>query len=261
MTYHGDRLRANVQALCLSRFLSAVEMYECAGEPLKALALVRMPPEILSGCEEIRSAEARLCKCLSYLDDPVSKYREAAQAPLSDPNLLVLQRYSVVRQWLGEASVVTSVGPGEGSFEASIVSPGPVHDLTLIDIHDGVDAVAEAIRSKTNATVSSIVRGPSEFPVLRGTTLCLEVLEHCLDPAGFLSNLTRCLDGPLILSTPDGSVEYLPSLLSENREWYWHVSAQTPWGLGALAERVGLSVRNLASTQDGSIVLEAVRVG
>jgi 2-polyprenyl-3-methyl-5-hydroxy-6-metoxy-1,4-benzoquinol methylase len=262
--------RENVISNVAEKFLVCVEMYEQAGEPLKALVLLGMPPVVLQNSPALKAKRAELWAKIDHafsFERYSERYANDERKPLSDDGLRTLPRYAIALDMMASLNPtsVASIGPGEGSIEAEMLERCVgLSSLLLIDVtYDGLERVAAALRERYPGTKiqTFTMKDFTAFPPSLETDVvwCTEVLEHVPNPGAYLKELCgRMKPGQhLILSTPDASIHFEPGITEREEGWYWHISAQTPASLSELLREAGFEAVRTASTIDGSLIVLA----
>lgn len=179
------------------------------------------------------------------------------------------ERFAVRRDWLlarvTPGTRVVDLGCGEGAFAAALHAHG-AHPL-------GIDVVAEPLRRARVAHPQlpwrlAALDGP--LPLEDGAAEVVwtgEVIEHVVDPVGWLSEIRRVLPsgGRLLLTTPDHPPALLHSLADDPAAFDAHFDPRADhlrfFGartLRALVEDLRFDVAALDSDGE-TLFLEAVR--
>jgi len=134
--------------------------------------------------------------------------------PVTEPGAETLY---LIRQYLGTRESVVDVGCGAGAYGPALIEAG--HDWLGLEVNAGCVDLLQARHLPHRRVRDEEARLPStdgEFD----TAICIEVLEHIAEPAGFLSEIARSIRNRALFSVPN--IEVIPYFSA------WQV---VPWHL------------------------------
>lgn len=107
----------------------------------------------------------------------------------------------------------------------------------------GIDPSPESVAQARAAGIDARVAISGEHAERADLVISVNVIEHAPDPAAFLQETAALMsdDGELLLSCPDGRTPWMEVLITD------HVWSFSPWHLGQLFPRAGLSVASVSA--------------
>lgn len=233
-----------------------------ACDPIGALRLLEEAPSFLAKHPLIRKAVERLRPRIAHtltneayadfygnLGEEVSTYHGG---PFQDHNLLTLPRARFVLDHLVKnpnVKSVLSVGCGDGTLEKKILDDFPAVSLWISELNPvgnlAIKALQDLYPTRVHLAPALGLEAVEAYPEV-DLVMCLEVIEHVMDPELFVTQLVRCVNdcGACLISTPNPAewVEYYhcdPTDRAQGEDMIQHIRGVTAgdlrdyfWGCG-----------------------------